>query len=153
VFNNVNTVEESIKSIWRPDYEIVVVDNYSTDWAWEKLLELGRKYNMRVYRYKCSRGLGRQIALFKCPEKSITACFDLDTRYNYAFHKVIEAAQIYGSASAPNLVVVEREYALRRGGWRDLNVGEDADFAVRMYTRLHVPVVVGENANLELYPV
>ena len=36
VFNNVNTVEESIRSIWRPDYNIVITDNYSTDGIWEK---------------------------------------------------------------------------------------------------------------------
>jgi len=152
VYNNVHTVEESIKSIWRPGYEIVVVDNYSTDGTWEKLMELRKEYNLRIYRYRCSRGLGRHIALYKCSENSLTAYFDLDTKYNHAFHKVIEAAQIYGSASAYGLVVVEREYAIKRGGWRDLNVGEDLDFAIRMCTRVHVPVIVGENANPELAP-
>jgi glycosyltransferase involved in cell wall biosynthesis len=150
VYNNFNTVEESIRSVWRPEYDIVIVDNYSTDGTWEKLLELRKEYNLKLYRYRCSRGLGRHIALYKCPEKSITAYFDLDTKYNYAFHKIIEAAKMYGSASAPGLVVVEREYALKRGGWKDLNVGEDTDFATRMYTKIHVPVIIGENANPEL---
>jgi len=150
VYNNVHTIEESIKSVWRPEYEIVIVDSYSTDGTWEKLVKLKKEYNLKLYRYKCSRGLGRHIALYKCPEKSITAYFDLDTKYNYAFHKVVEAAQIYGSASAHCLVVVEREYAIKRGGWRDLNWGEDTDFAVRMCARIHVPVLIGENASPEL---
>jgi glycosyltransferase involved in cell wall biosynthesis len=150
VYNNEGTLEESIRSVWKPEHEIVIVDNYSTDGTWEKLLELKKEFNLRLYRYKCSRGLGRNIALHKCPENSLTAYFDLDTRYNQAFHRVIEAVEEYGSASAPGLVVVNREYAIRRGGWRDLNVGEDTDFAVRMYPRIHVPVSVGENANPEL---
>jgi glycosyltransferase involved in cell wall biosynthesis len=147
VYNNAGTLEESIRSVWKPEYEIVIVDNYSTDGTWEKLLELKKEYNLRLYRYRCSRGLGRNIALHKCPEDSLTAYFDLDTKYNRAFHRVIEAAEVYGSASAHGLVVVNREYAIRRGGWRDLNVTEDMDFALRMYPRIHVPVVVGENAN------
>jgi len=150
VYNNAGTLEESIRSVWKPEYEIVIVDNYSTDGTWEKLLELKKEYNLRLYRYKCSRGLGRNIALHKCPENSLTAYFDLDTKYNHAFHRVIEAAEVYGSASAHGLVVVDREYAIRRGGWRDLNVTEDMDFALRMYPRIHVPVSVGENANLGL---
>jgi glycosyltransferase involved in cell wall biosynthesis len=40
VYNNVNTVEKRIESIWRPEYEIVIVDNYSSDGTWEKLIEL-----------------------------------------------------------------------------------------------------------------
>ncbi|MGC9012471.1 glycosyltransferase family 2 protein, partial [Thermogladius sp.] len=73
VFNNARYVEESIKSVYRPNYTIVVVDSYSTDGTWEKLLELKRDFNLKLYRYKSSRGLGRQIALRKCPEGSITA--------------------------------------------------------------------------------
>jgi len=115
VYNNASTVEESIKSVWKPEYEIVVVDNYSTDGTWEKLLGLRKEYNLRAYRYRCSRGLGRNIALHMCSENSITAYFDLDTRYNYAYHKIIEASQAYGSMSAPGLVVVEKEFAIRRG--------------------------------------
>jgi len=152
VYTNAGTVEESIRSVWKPEYEIVIVDNYSTDGTWEKLLKLKKEYNLRLYRYKCSRGLGRNIALHKCPKNSLTAYFDLDTKYNYAFHRIIEAAEVYGSASAHALVAVDRGYAIRRGGWRDLNVTEDTDFAVRMYPRIHVPVVVGENANQSSHP-
>ncbi len=64
VYNNASTVEKCIESVWRPGYEVVVVDNYSTDGTWEKLLELRRDFNLKVYRYRCSRGLGRHIALY-----------------------------------------------------------------------------------------
>jgi len=37
VFNNTDTLEETIKSIWRPNYAIVITDNYSLDGTLEKL--------------------------------------------------------------------------------------------------------------------
>jgi len=46
VYNNASYVEESIKSIYRPEYHVVIVDNYSTDGTWEKLLELRKGYNL-----------------------------------------------------------------------------------------------------------
>lgn len=90
VFNNVNTVEDSIKSVWSPDYDIVIVDNYSKDGTWEKLQELKKEYNLKLLRLKSSRGKGRAYALEQCPENSITAYFDLDTYYNQNFHKIIK---------------------------------------------------------------
>ena len=48
VFNNAGTVEESIRSVWKPEYENVIVDNYSTDGTWEKLLELKKEFNLRL---------------------------------------------------------------------------------------------------------
>ncbi|WP_440060026.1 glycosyltransferase family 2 protein [Thermogladius sp. 4427co] len=150
VYNNAEWVEASVKSVWRPDAEIVVVDNYSTDGTWEKLLELRKDYNLRVYRYKCSRGLGRHIALYKCPENSVASYFDLDTIYNTNFHKAIDAYEEYGSVKYIGGLVVSREEALKKGGWRDLNAGEDTEFAVRMNPRIVAPVLAGVNAALEL---
>lgn len=40
VYNNVQYVERSISSVWRPDAEIVIVDSFSTDGTYEKLLSL-----------------------------------------------------------------------------------------------------------------
>jgi len=40
VYNNVQYVERSISSVWRPDVEIVIVDSFSTDGTYEKLLSL-----------------------------------------------------------------------------------------------------------------
>jgi len=50
VFNNFNTIDESIKSVWRPGATIVITDNYSTDGTWEKLQELKKEYNLLLYR-------------------------------------------------------------------------------------------------------
>lgn len=153
VYNNAPYIEYSVKSVWRPDAEIVIVDSFSTDGTWEKLVELKKDLNMRLYRYKCSRGLGRHIALLKCPENTITSYFDLDTIYNANFHKAIDISETYGSIKYNKGLVIKREDALRRGGWRDLNHGEDTEFAVRMNPRIFVPVEVGENARLDLHGV
>jgi len=60
VFNNVSTLEESIKSFWRPDAVIVITDNFSTDRTWEKLQELRKECNILLYQYKLNRGQGRE---------------------------------------------------------------------------------------------
>lgn len=152
VFNSVATVEGAIKSVWRPDAEIVVVDNYSADGTWEKLLELRKDYNLKLYRYNCSRGLGRQIALCKCPEGSTVAYFDLDTVYNEAFHRVVDyGAELELRILAQTFIatfIAKREIILLRGGWRYLNYGEDVEMISRVGFDIAVPVVVGMNAKI-----
>ena len=70
VLNNGYVIEESIRSLagvlpnFSERYELVIVDNYSTDGTWEKLLRLKREFkNLRLFRNKCSRSRGRDLAL------------------------------------------------------------------------------------------
>ena len=132
--------------MFSPRYDIVVVDSYSTDGTWEKLLELRKEYNLTLYRYKSSRGLGRHIALYKCPEGSMTAYFDLDTVYSAAFHRIIEYAENIDPVYAYGTLVGKREYILSRGGWKDLMVGEDLDLFVRVGFKASFPIPLGLNA-------
>jgi glycosyltransferase involved in cell wall biosynthesis len=145
VYNNVNTVGKCIESIWRPEYEIVIVDNYSSDGTWEKLLELRKEYNLRMYRYHCSRGLGRNIALYNCPENSLTAWFDLDTIYLPAFHKAIDYARGTDLIVHAGPLIARRELILSKGGWRDLNYAEDWELVSRVGFDVHLPIVLGFN--------
>jgi glycosyltransferase involved in cell wall biosynthesis len=145
VYNNVNTVEKCIESIWRPEYDVVIVDNYSTDGTWEKLLELKKEYNLKIYRYRCTRGLGRYISLYKCPEKSITAWFDLDTIYLPVFHRAIEYNLGGDLVVYAGPLIARRELILSKGGWRDLNYGEDWEIVSRVGFDVHLPVVLGFN--------
>ena len=149
VYNNAEYVEASIKSVWRPDAEIVIVDSYSTDGTWEKLLELRKDFNLRIYRYKCSRGLGRNIALHKCSPGAVAAYFDLDTVYNEAYHRVINyAAETRRRVFLGNVYVAERDYIIRRGGWRDLLYGEDVELVSRIGFDAYIPVSAGRNAEI-----
>ena len=121
VLNSVDTVEKSIASVFRPDAEIVITDGGSIDGTYEKLLNISKEYNLRVYKAPGStRGLGRQIALMKCPDKSYAAYFDLDDEYNKLFHKAIDWGISTGS-QRPLLYLHLKEFAILRGGWRDLN--------------------------------
>ncbi len=154
VYNNVSFIEESIKSVWRPDAEIVIVDNYSTDGTWEELMRLRKEYNLRIYRYRSSRGLGRNIALMKCSEGSLALYFDLDTIYNDAFHKLIDYATMRGGRLLSNgTLVAKREYLISRGGWRDLNYGEDIEFISRVEFDEFVPTLIGMNAAYSPYVI
>ena len=151
VYNNAHSVEKSVKSVWRPEYDIIIVDNYSTDGTWEKLLELRKEFNIKLYRYRCSRGLGRHIALYKCPENSVTAWFDLDTVYNIAFHKVIEYSVETGYITHCGPLIARRELILSRGGWKDLNYDEDVELVSRIGFNIHIPIVIGFNEPIPAY--
>jgi len=132
VLNSIDTVERSIRSVFRPDADIVITDGGSTDGTYERLLEISKDYNLRVYRAPgSSRGLGRQLALIRCPENSYTAYFDLDNEYNVHWHRSIDWDMATGSPR-PLLGHGLREYILSRGrleghqlwrGHRDLGQG------------------------------
>ncbi|MGC9113330.1 hypothetical protein [Acidilobus sp.] len=53
------------------------------------------------------------------PEGSYTAYFDLDDEYNTYFHRSIDWEIATGSPR-PLHYLVRRDYAIDRGGWRDL---------------------------------
>jgi len=63
VLNSIDTVERSIRSFFRPDADIVI-----TDGTYERLLEISKDYNLRVYRAPgSSRGLGRPDSISQVP--------------------------------------------------------------------------------------
>jgi glycosyltransferase involved in cell wall biosynthesis len=142
VLNSVGTIEASIRSVFRPDADIVITDGGSTDGTYEKLLEISKDYNLKVYRVPgASRGLGRQLALLKCPEGSYTMNItDLDDEYNVYWHRSIEWGIATGSPR-PLPHLYNREYLLSRGGWRDLNYGEDNELWARVGFDYYLPIV------------
>jgi len=142
VLNSIGTIEASIRSVFRPDADIVITDGGSTDGTYEKLLEISKDYNLKVYRVSgASRGLGRQLALLKCPEGSYTMNItDLDDEYNVYWHRSIEWGIATGSPR-PLPHLYSREYLLSRGGWRDLNYGEDNELLARVGFDYYLPVV------------
>jgi glycosyltransferase involved in cell wall biosynthesis len=143
VLNSADTVERSVRSVFRPDADIVITDGGSRDGTYERLLEISKDYNLRVYRAPgSSRGLGRQLALVRCPENSYTAYFDLDNEYNVYWHKSIDWGMATGS-SRPLGHLYIREYLLSRGGWRDLNYAEDNELWARAGFDYYLPIVFG----------
>lgn len=151
VFNNASTVEDSVKSVFDPSYDIVIVDSYSRDGTWEKLQELKKEFNLTLLRLKSTRGRGRAYALEHCPDNSITAYFDLDTRYNENFHKVLKSGLKELLVFGPILTYVQtKEEILRLGNWPDLNFGEDIEFLSRQQISLTFPLIIGQNEEVEV---
>lgn len=67
------------------------------------------------------------MALYKCAEGSTAVWFDLDTIYNEAFHRALEYAYETKLVVHVGPVIAKREAILSKGGWRDLNYGEDVE--------------------------
>jgi glycosyltransferase involved in cell wall biosynthesis len=144
-FNEAGTVRGSLNSLLNQlndDYEIVVVDNYSRDGTYEVLREFERTHGVKVVQKRCSRGLGRQVALENSSGEYIIANMDLDDiflpvvdRAMAKYHEMAEGKLIvyFNFPNGPtedwvqNITVGPRSLVLSLGGWRDLNVFEDWD--------------------------
>lgn len=146
VYNSISTVEESLRSSYSPDYDTVIVDSFSKDGTYEKLLELRKEYNLRLYRLKSTRGRGREYALRHCPEGARTAYVDFDVIYNKNFHGLMhDETDCLWTGVDQQTFYVNRERALRNGGWYDLNAGEVENFLIRNGIRKAVPAIIGFN--------
>lgn len=145
VFNSFRTLEQSIKSIFDPSYTIVITDNYSTDGTWEKLQELKKEYNLVLLRLRSSRGKGRDYSLRHCPENSITTYFDLDNIAYKSFHDILKSGLTGINAG---IIIEKKEIILNRGGWKDLNAGEDFEFKIRVGFKYTLPVLVAKDLKI-----
>jgi glycosyltransferase involved in cell wall biosynthesis len=136
VYNSVRTVEKSIESITRQfeglNYEIVVVDNYSTDGTYEKLVELSERYPIRIIRYKCSRGLGRRIAA-KLSRGKYLVYVDLDCIYTKTLRKLVEIhmKSVYKDSKCLYTLICPKK-VLNEENFIDINRTEDVELFVRL---------------------
>jgi len=144
-FNEVGTVRQSLGSLLGQldeSYEVVVVDNFSTDGTLNVLREFEQSHKVRLIQRKCSRGLGREIAFENASGDYIIANLDLDDVFLPVLEKVVTfyhekaegfVAAIFNFPSAPtdewvqNMTIGPRGLISSLGGWRDLNVYEDWD--------------------------
>lgn len=136
-----------MRSVFMPSYHIVVVDSYSTDGTYEKLLSLKKEFNLTLIRYRCSRGLGRNIALSRCPDNCFTAYFDLDAVYNRNFHVAMEAEldASFTGAVGQHTIYAKKETLIRVGGWRDLMSSEREELLARIRVKTCIPAKIGSN--------
>jgi len=136
VYNSRNTVEKSLESIAAAlhdfDYEIVVVDNFSTDGTYEIILELSKRYPIRIFRYRCSRGLGRSIAV-RLSRGRYLMYADLDCLYYGDALKRMLSGYLRSSYKDSKCIgLLCPKQILEKNNFRDLNRTEDID----LYTRL-----------------
>ncbi|MEM0216720.1 MAG: glycosyltransferase family 2 protein [Candidatus Bathyarchaeia archaeon] len=136
VYNSIRTVEQSIKSIAKAlngiNYEIVVVDNYSVDGTYEKIVEMSKYYPIRVFRYRSTRGLGRRIAASLTRGKYLVYV-DLDCLYTEKLRSLIELHlnSKYRDEKSLSIIVCPRKILIENN-FSNANRFEDLDFFMKL---------------------
>jgi len=128
---------ESVLSQVSGDYEIVVTDNLSDDGSEKILFEYEKNGKIRLFRLKCSRGAGREVAFEKARGEYIVSGVDTDdvvvqdalSHLLDFYHNKCEGNLLRIQWSG--IVVAPAELVKRLGGWRDLQWGENWDICER----------------------
>lgn len=153
-YNTAPVTRRALESVARGaeglDYEIVVVDNQSSDGSYEEIASFEASGPVRVTRLRCSRGIGRQRA-FEESRGEIVVTFDLDTLYNETWARLLRWVLANRPPYALSAVLSQfypRSALERIGGWRDFQYWEDIDLWVRLAEHglyRTYPAVCGEN--------
>jgi len=136
VFNNGSIIQRSLLTLFNQmnkffdDWEVIIVDNFSSDGTWETLKKMKKRYdNIKLIRVKCTRGRGRQIALQNTTGKYVFSV-DFDHIFENGFGKLIsKEIKKCGKNDLIYPYAVARRSTAIKIGWRNLNVGEDTDFS------------------------
>lgn len=152
-YNEVSTVRDSLNSLLgqlNENYEVVVVDNFSTDGTYDVLKEFEKLRNVKVIQKRSSRGEGRQFALEHASGEYVVANLDLDDTFRPVLGEIVRAYHdkaegkvlaVFNSPPPPdfdmgwvqNVTIGPREVISAIGGWRDLSLFEDWDLWSRAY--------------------
>jgi glycosyltransferase involved in cell wall biosynthesis len=148
-FNSVQTIRQSLQSILDQidaDFEVVVVDNFSTDGSYQVLKGLADIGRIRLTQARCSRGKGREIAFEMSKGKYIIANMDMDDIFKprlrellARYHLVAEGQLLWAESKmkgkgfwgSEHITVAPRSLLSQLGGWRDLQLFEDRELCGR----------------------
>ena len=147
-FNNAPTVKQSLESILNQiddNFEVIVVDNVSTDGSYEILKEFASLGKIKLIRAKCSRGKGREIAFENSRGKYVIANMDLDDIFKprlrellVGYHAVAKEKLLWVSSrmkggfwGGESFTIAPRNLIKELGGWRDLQIFEDLELCSR----------------------
>ena len=139
VFNNADRIEESVDSLLRVvsdasvDYEIVIVDNVSTDGTTQILEQMSKRDSaIHFSSRRCTRGAGRAIAVTRSKGEYVMHA-DLDSVYDRILAKVVKLV-VESRRDKKDVIdnIMSRENLVRHGNWKDLNASED----IELYSRL-----------------
>lgn len=137
VFNNrkyLKSVIDSLKPL-KP-YKLYIVDNFSTDGSYEYLKKVK---NAVVMRRRCSRGIGREIALRKLSKEGksndLTFIIDFDSCFKRNFYKIINwSKNNLNHDDIISFAAICRLGFAKKLRWVDLNYGEDVEFVAHAYS-------------------
>lgn len=155
-YNCEETIELCLASLTEQldeKYEIIIVDNYSTDNTLEKLTEWSKNSMISIIQAKSSRGLGRHIGVEMAKGEYIISQLDCDEEFKPILQKI---TTIYESRFSDILLtfnkdekimffVAPRKLLSQVGNYRDLNYHEDRD----LYWRCHQIGKFGYYGNTE----
>jgi len=118
-------------------FEVVVVDNYSTDGTLEYLRSLEEGCRIRLILERCNRGAGREIALKNARGRYVIAPIDADHYFIPAYIDMLDLyirreKQLGMFALLCGPVISTKEYLLKIGGWRPLQWSENAELYKRL---------------------
>lgn len=142
-YNDGPTIRAALDSILQQvddRFEIVVVDNFSTDGSKELLDQYTADGKIaKLIRQKCSRGSGKQVAAQNSSGEYIIADLDMDDEFRQElrslldfYHKTCEG-KILAAIADPrsswttNVTIAPRSLILELGGWPDLQMWEDSN--------------------------
>jgi glycosyltransferase involved in cell wall biosynthesis len=138
-YNCVGTLENSLGSILNQitdEFEVVVVDNLSTDGSRAVLEDFAGRGEIKLIEEKSSRGRGRQLASQKAEGEYVISGLDMDETFKPAlrplidfYHEKCEGKLL--RAKSQGTIVAPRHIVTDLGGWRDLQYGENWDLARR----------------------
>ena len=138
-YNCAGTLEASLSSILRQidgRFEVVIVDNRSTDGSERILRSYEREGRIRLVSRRCSRGIGRQTALENASGRYVISGLDMDDAFRPAmlplirfYHARVEGKLLSGFGEAT--MVAPRSLLVGLGGWRDLQFRENWELCRR----------------------
>ena len=136
VYNSQDVVDDFLLPLINTEYEIIVVDGMSTD----RTTELLSKYRDRVkiIEQKCSRGLGRKIAIENSTgDVIIIVDFDIQV---FSIAKIVDQYEktapdnkiavfhLVGGDCTPNIFIGKKSLFEHYDAWQDVNCMEDVFF-------------------------
>lgn len=139
-YNNKSTLEESLTSILNQidkNFEIILVDSKSKDGSPEILRKYAKQGKIKLIERKCSRGLGRQIALENSTGDYIISGLDMDDIFKPTLSAILEfyhgkiEGKLLTVVNGETTMICTRKLLTSLGGWRDLQFRENWELARR----------------------
>jgi len=142
-FNTEDSVRQSLESIIAQvdeRFEIIVVDNCSNDASIDILREYEGKWIKLIVK-RCSRGLGRQIAIENSSGKYIISQMDMDDVFKPNLNKFLRIyhanCEGFMMVAGDIIMIAPRKLIDATGGFKDLNYLEERDLFARAAQRGH----------------
>ena len=169
VYQNAKTISDCldalIKAMTNLDYEIIIIDNFSNDGTFELLTNFSERYkNIKLFRYKCSRGLGKKVAFNLSTGEFIIPIVDPDDVIEEPTHfrLIIDSYIRSNFKGLKAMNPIYPRHVIQEVCWSNLNRAEDNEFLARLYKKnllfsLPIPISVRrdrvQGISLRLLPV